>query len=241
MPLPRERTAFVLVPGAWHGGWCYSRVAQILRERGHVVYTPTLTGVGERSHLARLAINCSTHVQDVLNVIRWERLQRVVLCGHSYGGVVIGAVADRIPEHVASLVYLDAAVPESGKSFLELIVGPEQIAQFVAATADQGGGMLPPFPAAALDVNPADRAMVDELCTPHPFATLAERLTLSGAHAGIARKTYVFATRWQASLYRTTHARLADDQAWTVHEIACGHDVMLDAPQRLSAILTEAM
>jgi pimeloyl-ACP methyl ester carboxylesterase len=133
-------------------------------------------------------------------------LQRVVLCGHSYGGVVIGAVADRIPEHITSLVYLDAAVPESGKSFLELIVGPEQIAQFVAATADQGGGMLPPFPAAALDVNPADRAMVDELCTPHPFATLAERLTLSGAHAGIARKTYVFATRWQASLYRTTHA-----------------------------------
>src|SRR5277367_5938777 len=80
--------AFVLVPGAWHGGWCYARVAEILRARGHRVFTPTLTGVGERSHLAQLGVvNCSTHVQDVVNVIKWEQLDDVILCGHSYGGI----------------------------------------------------------------------------------------------------------------------------------------------------------
>src|SRR5204863_4112466 len=93
-------TTFVLVHGAWHGGWCYARVAALLRARGHTVFTPTLTGQGERAHLLSGAINLSTHIEDVLGVFRFERLSDVVLAGHSYGGMVVTGVADRVPERV---------------------------------------------------------------------------------------------------------------------------------------------
>src|SRR5688572_18929507 len=99
-------TSFVLVHGAWHGGWCYARVGALLRARGHTVFTPTLTGQGERAHLFSGAINLTTHVEDVLGVFRFERLRDVVLAGHSYGGMVITAVADRIPERIKALAYL---------------------------------------------------------------------------------------------------------------------------------------
>src|SRR5688500_14307656 len=93
----------VLVHGAWHGGWCYARVAEALRASGHRVFTPTLTGLGERSHLASLGeVGLGVHIRDVLNVIRWEQLEEVVLCGHSYGGLVVGGVADAVPERIAS-------------------------------------------------------------------------------------------------------------------------------------------
>jgi pimeloyl-ACP methyl ester carboxylesterase len=105
---------FVLVHGAWHGGWCWRRVADILIKAGHRVYTPTLTGLGERSHLAHGNINLSTHVTDVVNVLKWERLEGVVLCGHSYGGFVISGVAEKMQDAIASIVFLDALVPEHG-------------------------------------------------------------------------------------------------------------------------------
>src|SRR5271167_937589 len=109
-------STFVLVHGAWHGGWCYKRVAQLLREAGHEIYTPTLTGVGERVHLMTPAVTLDTHIQDILNVIRFEELADVVLCGHSYGGMVITGVADKVPDKIRSLVYLDAFVPNDGEA-----------------------------------------------------------------------------------------------------------------------------
>lgn len=233
---------FVLVHGAWHGGWCYARVAEILRARGHRVFTPTLTGVGERSHLAGLGvINCSTHIQDIVNVIHWEQLNDVVLCGHSYGGLVVGAVADRIPDRIASLVYLDAAIPENGKSLFDLNNMPELNAAVLNATAAFGGHMTPPFPAAAMGINAADESMVDALCTPHPLASFCERIALTGAHTRIAMKAYVLATGWQGSPNHAHHARVKDDKGWATFEIPCGHDVMLDAPERLAEILLEVM
>src|ERR1043165_8400945 len=113
-------TAFVLVHGAWSGGWCYARVATLLRSRGHAVFTPTLTGQGERAHLLSGAINLSTHIADVLGVFRFERLENIVLAGHSYGGMVITGVADRIPERINALAYLDAFVPEDGQSLFDI-------------------------------------------------------------------------------------------------------------------------
>src|SRR5581483_4954661 len=95
---------FVLVHGAWHGGWCWKRVRNILQAQGHEVFTPTLTGLADRSHLLTPAVNLDTHVDDVANLIRWEELSNVILCGHSYGGAVISGVADRVPEHIAALV-----------------------------------------------------------------------------------------------------------------------------------------
>jgi pimeloyl-ACP methyl ester carboxylesterase len=111
---------FVLVHGAWHGGWCYVRVADLLRAGGHRVVTPTLTGLGERSHLFSGAITLSTHIDDIVNVLRWEDLTNVVLAGHSYGGFVISGVAERVPERIAALVFLDAFVPADGESLWDL-------------------------------------------------------------------------------------------------------------------------
>src|ERR1044071_8621006 len=105
---------FVLVHGAWHGGWCWRRVSDILEKRGHKVFTPTLTGLGERSHLLRAGVNVSTHVTDIVNVLKWERLSDVVLCGHSYGGLVVSGVAEQAAGEIASIVFLDAFIPQNG-------------------------------------------------------------------------------------------------------------------------------
>src|SRR5262249_2207584 len=120
----RERitmATFVLVHGAWHGGWCYKRVAKQLRHAGHEVYTPTLTGVGEGAHLMNPTIDRQAHVEDILGVIRCEELSDFVLCGHSYGGMVISGVAEKIPEKIRSLVYLDAFAPADGRSLFDLV------------------------------------------------------------------------------------------------------------------------
>jgi pimeloyl-ACP methyl ester carboxylesterase len=203
------------------------------------VFTPTLTGLGERSHLASLgAIDCSTHIRDVLGVIRWEQLDGVVLCGHSYGGLVIGGVADAMPERIASVVYLDAVIPEDGKSMLDHL-DPQMAEGCRAAVVE---GLLPPFPAEMLGVNSADRAMVDALCTPQPFGTYTERLSLTGAHQAVARKAYVWASAWAgAQRVAETHYRQAADAGWETFEVSAGHDLMLDAPDDIARILARVI
>lgn len=114
-------SAFVLVHGAWHGGWCWKRVRSALAAQGHQVFTPTLTGLAERSHLLTRHVNLETHIQDVVNLIRWEELSDVVLCGHSYGGCVVSGVADRMPASIRSLVYLDAFVLEDGENQMQYL------------------------------------------------------------------------------------------------------------------------
>ncbi len=113
-------TNFVLVHGAWHGGWCWEagwRV--ILRAKGHEVYTPSLTGLAERSHLVNRNVNLETHILDIVNLLQWEELSDVGLCGHSYGGQVITGAADRSADRIGALVYLDAFVPENGQCLLD--------------------------------------------------------------------------------------------------------------------------
>jgi pimeloyl-ACP methyl ester carboxylesterase len=121
-------TTFVLLHGGWHGGWCWRFVAPALRHAGHNVYTPTLTGLGEREHLARPEIDLKLHVQDVVALLEMEDLQDIVLLGHSYGGMVVTGVADRCAARISRLVYLDAFVPENGKCALDYIV-PERSAR----------------------------------------------------------------------------------------------------------------
>src|ERR687885_315704 len=111
---------YVLVHGGWHGGWCWRKVVPLLRRHGHEVYTPTLTGLGERSHLAHPLVDLETHVTDVVNVLFYEDLREVILLGHSNGGTLITAVAERVPERLAHLVYLDAFVPEDGQASVHL-------------------------------------------------------------------------------------------------------------------------
>ena len=150
---------FVLVHGAWRGGWCWRRVADRLRGGGHDVFTPTLAGLGERSHLVRAGIDLKTHIADVVNVMTWEGLSDVVLCGHSYGGFVISGVAEAMAPAIRSIVFLDAFVPGNGDTVHDLTA--PAVREAVGAAMQRGDLVIPPRPAAAFGVNAADRAWVD--------------------------------------------------------------------------------
>ena len=186
-------STFVLVHGGCHGGWCYSRVAAKLQARVHDVYTPTLTGLGERAHLASQAINLSTHIQDIAAMIESRNLNDVILCGHSYGGMVITGVAGQIGERIRTLFYLDAAVPDNGQSLLD-IVGPERTLRMLEAAGETGTMMASPG-AAFFQVNPTDIEWVDKLCTPHPIGCFIQKLRYTGKEALVTRRTYVLAER----------------------------------------------
>jgi len=229
---------FVLVHGAWHGGWCWQRVADRLRGGGHKVYTPTLTGLGERSHLLRQGIDIGTHITDVVNVIKWERLSDVVLCGHSYGGFVISGVAEQMSAAIRSIVFLDAFLPNNGDTTQNLTSVAVQEA--ISAALASGALGMPPRPAEAFGVNEADRAWVDSLCTPQPIGTFTYKIALTGAREKIARKTYIRAKTYANPGFDRAVAVVKADPTWRFHEVASGHDVMVDAPERLSELLLEA-
>lgn len=235
-------STFVLVHGAWHGGWCYKRVAQLLRKAGHEVYTPTLTGLGERSHLMSRAVNLDTHIQDVVNVIRWEELSDIVLCGHSYGGQVISGVADKVPEKIRSLVYLDAFVPENGDSLTDH-VDPNMKAAFLDDVKNNGDGyLMSPIPAAAVfNVNERAAAWVDQMCVKHPLVCFEQKIALTGALERVQQHTYVLAANWgPPQPFVAIAERLKNAPGWKVVSLPCGHDVMLDMPKETANILLDA-
>ncbi|CAM3941747.1 alpha/beta fold hydrolase [Bordetella muralis] len=226
---------FVLVHGAFQGGWVYARVARKLRDAGHDVYTPTLTGLGERAHLADRAINLDTHIQDIVNVFRCEDISDAILCGHSYGGQVITGVANEIGERIRTLFYLDAYAPDDGQSLID-ITGNQTALAFLSQ-ANRNAGMIPPIPAAAFNVNDADAAWVDKMSVPQPLATFVQGVKVGVDSLQVANRTYVFATKNGGDWFAQTHARLKSDPRWTVHDIACGHSIMLDRPDELAALL----
>jgi len=229
---------FVLVHGAWHGGWCWQRVADRLRGAGHVVFTPTLTGLGERSHLLQAGIDLTTHITDVVNVMKWEGLADVVLCGHSYGGMVISGVAEQMAPAIRSIVFLDAFVPKNGESAQDLTSAA--VVEIARAAMQRGEITMPPRPAEAFGVNAADRAWVDRLCVGQPIGTFTQKLALSGARERIPRKSYIRAASYANPGFDRALAAARSDPSWRTYEVACGHDVMVDAPDRLTEILLEA-
>jgi pimeloyl-ACP methyl ester carboxylesterase len=230
-------TTFVLVHGAWHGGWCWRRVADLLQQGGHTVFTPTLTGLGERSHLLQTGIDVSTHVSDVVNVLKWEQLNDVVLCGHSYGGLVVSGVAEHVAPAIGSIVFLDAFVPGDGDAMATLTGQPVRDA--LKAATERGDLGVPARSAAAFLVNEKDQAWVDRLCVPQPIATMTEKLKLTGARERIAKKAYIRAAAYPNPGFDQAYARAKADPSWRTYEVPCGHDVMVDMPERLAEILLE--
>jgi pimeloyl-ACP methyl ester carboxylesterase len=228
---------FVLVHGAWSGGWCYHKVATRLRAVGYEVFTPTLTGQGERSHLRDGSINLSLHIDDVCNVFHYEGLSRVVLAGHSYGGMVITGVADRIADKISALVYLDAFLPENGQSLFDINIAANS-QRFIANAGTIGGLAVPSPPAAFFNVNAADAARVDSLATPFPLGAFTEKIKLTGAHKTIGKRAYVHGTVLpRESPFKPFYERTKADPSWQVHALPCGHHVMLDEPDRVTEIL----
>jgi len=231
---------FVLVHGAWHGGWCWRRVAERLRAGGHRVYAPTLTGLGERAHLTSPQVGLSTHVQDVLGVLHAEDLHDVVLCGHSYGGMVITGVADAASARLKSLVYLDAFVPTAGQAVFDLLA-PGRAEDFRRSARESGDGWrMAPVPADRFGVtDAADAAWVDGLCVPMAMRAFEEPLRLCADGGGVTRRVYILAGDYNPSSFQDIHARLAADPDWTCHVLPTGHDAMVTMPEELARLLLE--
>ncbi|MGH7898860.1 MAG: alpha/beta fold hydrolase, partial [Candidatus Binatia bacterium] len=184
---------FLLVHGAWHGAWCWRRVASRLRAAGHEVFTPTLTGLGERLHLLTRDTDLGTHVDDVLGALVAEELADVILVGHSYGGMVISGVAQRAPERLKHLVYLDAFVPKDGAS-LEDLVPPAIFADLRKATdADGDGFRVPPFPVQAFGVTgpEEDVAWIGRRLVFQPLKTMTQKVRVTNPAAAKLPRTYV--------------------------------------------------
>jgi len=231
-----EKT-FVLVHGTWHGGWCWRRVADALEKKGHKVYAPSLTGVADRSHLLTRDVNLTTHVNDVVNLVKWEDLKDIVLVGHSSAGFVITQAVEQIGPQVASIIYLDAFVPQAGDNLISLAnPGPRKALEEAVARGDL---VAKPVPAAAFKVNEKDRAWVDAKCTPHPLAAVVEKITAADAREKIVRKTYIRAKGFDSPVFDQTLAKMKTTPGWKTYEVPSGHDVMVDMPDRLVEILIE--
>lgn len=233
---PAAKT-FVLVHGAWHGGWCWRRVADALSNKGHKVFAPTLTGLGASSHLLTRDVNLSTHVTDIVNLIAWEDLNNIVLVGHSYGGFVVSGVAETMADRIASIVFLDAFVPDDGISLAD--TASKLVRDGIVAAQSRGDIGIKGPPAAVFQVNEADRAWVDSKCTLHPVASLTEKARYAGGRDKVARKTYIRASGYPSPAFDAAHDKLRANAAWRTYTIGCGHDVMVDAPERLTEILLE--
>jgi pimeloyl-ACP methyl ester carboxylesterase len=236
-----DARTYVLVHGAWHGGWCWSRVAPRLAAAGHRVFTPTQTGLGERAHLLSAAITPDTFIDDIARMIMAEELEDVVLVGHSFGGRSICGVADRMPERLRRLIFLDAALPQSGKSAMDLTL-PEIRAERLRLAQETSGGLsIPPPRAADFGItDAADAAWVERRLTPHPLATYTLPLVLRHPLGNGVPATYLRCVD-PAFANTASSAMLAKARAdWQYLEIAAGHDAMITAPGELTRMLLEA-
>lgn len=230
----------MLVHGVWHGGWCWSRVRDSLSQQGHRVFTPTLTGLGERRHLLSADVDLDTHIADVVNVLEFEGLTDVILVGHSYGGWVISGVAEQVLPRLASLVFVDAPLPRNGERMLDQ--QPPESTTGVELLQSQGRYSAPVPSASRFGVNDDDIAWVEAKMTPHPLATLTQPIRLTGAREAVAKKMYICATESPGRVvppHRETAEVLADHADWDVRFLPCGHDVMVDMPDELTATLLE--
>jgi len=229
---------FVLVHGAWHGGWCWRRVADLLERQGHKVFTPTLTGVGERSHLMSKDINLDTHITDIGNVFKWEDLRDVCLVVHSYGGWPGSGALEQIGDRVSSIVWLDAFKPENGQRGFDS--ASEFSRKALLAAVERGEPSRPSPKAEAFHVNEKDRAWVDSKLTPQPNGVALQPIALTGAREKVAKKTYIRAPRYPQPAFDKALAECKADTSWRTFEIAdSGHDVMVDAPGWLTDRLLE--
>ncbi len=217
-------TDYVLVHGAWCGGWVFERLAADLLAAGHRVLVADLTGLGARSGEFHPGITLTTHVDDVIAQITVAGIDRFVLVGHSWGGMVITGVATRLGSRIDALVYVDAFVPDDGQSLWDLTSAWEH--DHYIASQKHSPGAVAPLPGLAAP-----------LMTDQPLLTLLEAVRFTGEEVQVARRIYVFARSWQPTPFARFRDSVAADPAWELHEADAGHDVMSDQPAQLLAIL----
>jgi pimeloyl-ACP methyl ester carboxylesterase len=231
---------FVLVHGAWHGAWCWRRVEPLLEREGHRVHAVTLTGVGERAHLMSPAITLETFIADVKNAIDAEEMDRVVLAVHSFAGMIGTALADRMPERIAHLVYVDAVVPQPGESWSSTHAPATREARIAASEASSDYSFAAPD-ASIYGLAGADRDWVNRRQRPHPGHTYTAALQFDARRAGSVARTFVDCTSPPLATIDASRKRVRDPAfwgaPWRVVELATGHDPMVSAPAGLAEVL----
>ncbi len=232
-------TTYVLVHGGHHGGWCYQKVARLLRKAGHEVYTPTLTGLGERQHLLNPGVDLEMHITDVVGVLTFEDLHDVILVGHSYGGMVITGVADRAPDRIKELVFLDAAHPRNGESLADVAVQIMAICKSWVREVD--GVEVVTWPETLKPeffgvTDSADVAWMRPKLQHHPWKCYTQKLRLKD-EAAVRRlpRTDINCKRRREEFDERRKAELLEaDRAW---EIDTGHDLMISEPLKVTEML----
>ena len=230
---------YVLLHGAWHGGWCWRAVADRLRAEGHRVFTPTQTGLGERKHLLSRDVTLDTFVADLANLLEAEELTEAILVGHSFGGLAVSGVADRMPERVRHLVYLDSLMLEGGQSPFGVLPA-EVVETRRKQAAEQGGGLAIPAPAPAAFGIPDDHPgaeWVRRRLTPHPLGTYESTLRLENPVGNDRPRTYIVCTSPIYAPLEASRQWVRRQQGWGWQEIATGHDAMVTAPDELARML----
>lgn len=234
-----KRGTIVIVHGAWVGGWRWRAVADTLRDRGHYVFTPTLTGLGERAHLTSPAVNVSLHAQDIANVVHFENLENILLVGHSYGGMPLSMAPDLIPEGVVqSILYLDAFFPEDGQSLNDLVPGPPHL-------PEGDDYLVPPPRVAAVGFNThmsqQDRAWYEGRRTPQSVHCFDEKAKIGGARDRVPQKTYVIATGYKNDTFAPVAEKLRQRPDWRVEEMPFTHDLQHVAIKETSDMIESAL
>jgi pimeloyl-ACP methyl ester carboxylesterase len=236
----RKPLTFVLVHGAWHGGWCWKRTADRLRSAGHTVFTPTLTGLGERRHLLSKDITFETVIQDVAGVIESEDLTDVVLVGHSWGGIPVSGVADRMPGKIKQIIFLDSLLVQPGKTGLESLPAELAASRIKAAAETSDGVSLPVPPAITFGVSdPGDAEWIMSHLTPHPFGTFTSVLNIKGPIGNNLPCTYIGCVNPAYPAVSGTREWAKEQKGIRYIEMNTGHDAMIMSPDDLTSLLIE--
>ncbi len=229
------RKTFVLVHGAFTGSWIWRRVADQLEQRGHKVFVPALTGLGERSHLLRKDVDLDTHVADVANLIKWESLDNICLVAWSYAGFVGAGALESIDSRVSSIVWLDAFLPANGHRVLDFTA----FGTAVQTAIDKGEvGFGPPPKLPVIFVADRDQSFAQSKLTPQPIGTFIQPIKLSGALEKVGKKTYIRCPKFPQPAYDKVLAECKSDKSWATFELPdTGHMLMLDAPDRVTELI----
>ena len=232
------RKTFVFIAGAWHDGWCWRKVTDILEKQGHKTYAPSLTGLADRSHLLTKNVNLDTHITDVVKLFKWEDLKNVCLVPHSYGGWPSTGALEQIGDRVSSVVWVDAFIPKDGERGID---SASEFSRKALAAALQNGEVGRAGPKAnAFSFSEKDFDWINSKLTPQPNAIPYQPIKLTGALQKVAKKTYIRAPKYPQPGFDKALAECKADPSWTTYvNETSHHDVMVDAPEWLAEILVK--
>jgi len=233
------RKTFILIHGAYHGGWCWRRVSDLLEQAGHKVYAPSLTGNADRSHLMSLNIKLDTQIADIANLAIWEDLHDICLVAHSFGGWPASGAIETVYDRVGAIVFVDAFKPANGERGID-VVSEHSRAAMQQAVARGEAGRAPPA-ARLFSLSERDYPWIESKLTAQPNGPAMQPIRLTGKRETIAKKTYIRAPKYQQPAFDRALAECRADATWrTFVNETSGHDIMIDEPQWLADILLDA-